>query len=241
MPNTSPLAPKLLKGAFVRLDDMGIAVVPQIIVFQYNPETLTRKFKPYEKPVDKEGTKPDPNPKAQPYDPDEEMDVVVELDATDDLEEPEQHPIAVVSGVAARVAAMEMLMYPASEVGLLSSAVASLAGALFGGAAKIPERRESPVVLLIWGPGRIVPVKITSFSVEEQAFNALLYPIRAKVSVGGLVLTDAYFAPEENGPPLTPAQAMAQTAYRYTVKQRKALAAANVANSVDSVLSMLPF
>jgi hypothetical protein len=242
MTNTSPLAPKLLKGAFIRLDEMGIAPIPQIIVFQYNPESLSRKFKPYEKPVDKEGTKPDHNAKAQPYDPDEEMDVVVELDATDDLEEPERHPIAVVSGVAARIAAMEMLMYPVAEVGLLSSAVASLAGALgFDSSAPIPERLEAPVVLLVWGPGRIVPVKITTFSVEEQAFNAALYPIRAKVSVGVKVLTDAYFTPEENGPPLNAAQSMAQAAYRYTVKQRKALAAANVANTADSILSLLPF
>jgi hypothetical protein len=137
---------------------------------------------------------------------------------------------------------MEMLMYPAGDVGLLSSAVASLAGALgFGSSAPIPERRESPVVLLVWGPGRIVPVKITTFAVEEQAFNAALYPIRAKVSVGVKVLTDAYFEPEKDGPPLSAAQSMAQTAYRYTVKQRKGLAAANVANSADSILSMLPF
>ncbi len=242
MSTTSPLARKLLKGAFIRLDETGIGPVPQIIVFQYNPETLSRKFKTYEKPVDKEGTKPDPAAQAAPYDPEEEMDIVVEFDATDDLEDPLAHPVAVVAGVADRIAAMEMLMYPSDDTGLLSSVVTSLAGAFgIGGGAQIPSRRESPVVLLVWGPGRIVPVKIATFAVEEQAFNPALYPIRAKVTVGVKVLTEDFFNSRAEGRTLTSAEEMAQGAYRYTLKQKKVLAATNVVNSVESALSMLPF
>ena len=77
MATASPLAPKTLKGAFIRLDETGIGAVPQIIVFQYNPENLTRKFKPYEKPADKEGAQVDPTARVAPYDPEEEMDVVI--------------------------------------------------------------------------------------------------------------------------------------------------------------------
>lgn len=243
MANESPLAPLLLKGAFIRLDETAIGAVPQIIVFQYNPESLTRKFKPYEKPAnDKAGEVPDPSARAAPYDPEEEMDIVIELDATDDLEQPERHPITVVTGVADRVAALEMLMYPSDEIGLLSSAITSLAGALgIGGGAEIPKDREAPVVLLTWGPGRVVPVKITGFSVEEQAFNPALYPIRAKVTVGVKVLTEDYFNTRTESKELTPAETMAQAAYRFTFKQKKLLAAANVANNIDSILSTLPF
>jgi hypothetical protein len=244
MANTSPLAPLLLKGAFIRLDETAIGAVPQIIVFQYNPESLSRKFKPYEAPAkDKAGEKPDPSARAAPYDPEEEMDIAVEFDATDDLEQPESHPIAVLAGVADRIAALEMLMYPSDELGLLSSAISSLAGALGlgGGGVEIPKDREVPVVLLTWGPGRVVPVKITSFSVEEQAFNPALYPIRAKVTVGVKVLTEDYFNSRTESKQLTSAEAMAQTAYRYTFKQKKTLAAANVANNLDSILSTLPF
>lgn len=242
MASESPLAAKTLKGAFIRLDETAIGAVPQIIVFQYNPEALTRKFKPYEKPADKEGNVPDPSARATPYDPEEEMDIVIEFDATDDLEHPERHPVTLVTGVADRVAAVEMLMYPSDEVGLLSSAISSLAGALgLGGGAEIPASRETPVVLLSWGPGRIVPVKIASFSVEEQAFNPALYPIRAKVTVGIRVLTEDYFNTRTESKTLTPAETIAQAAYRFTLKQKKLLASANVANSVDSILSTLPF
>ena len=138
---------------------------------------------------------------------------------------------------------MEMLLYPAADVGLLASAVSSLAGALGidSGTAPIPERRESPVILLVWGPGRVVPVKITAFSVEEQAFNVALYPIRAKVTVGLKVLTDDFFKPIAQGAELSPAEKLAQSAYRYTRKQKQVLAAANISNSIESAMAMLPF
>jgi hypothetical protein len=244
MANTSPLAPKLLKGALIRLDETGIGPVPQVIVFQYNPESLSRKLKRAEAKQDKEASKTgNPGDTAQPADPEEEFDLALELDATDDLEEPLKHPVAMAAGVADRIAALEMLLYPADEVGLLSSVVASLAGSLgLGATASIPDRRETPVVLLVWGPGRILPVKIDAVSVEEQAFNPALYPIRAKVTVSVKVLTEDYFdARITDKTPLRPAEEIARSAYRYTLKQKKKLAAANVLNSLDSVLSLLPF
>lgn len=69
MAGSSLLAPRLVKGAFIRLDVTGIGITPQIIAFQYNAESITRKFKPYEKPQDKEGDKPDLNAQMAPYDP----------------------------------------------------------------------------------------------------------------------------------------------------------------------------
>jgi hypothetical protein len=248
MASKSPLAPKILKGAFVRLDDTGIGVFPQIIVFQYNPESLTRKLKPYEKPADKEGVQQDATAQAAPYDPEEEMDVVIAFDAMDDLEEPATHPQTVVAGVADRIAAVEMLMYPSTTTSLLASAVGAIAGALGGalgiggGAAPVPTNPQVPVVLFAWGPGRIVPVKITTFTVEEQAFNSALYPIRAKVTVGVKVLTDAYFTSlATDSKPLTAAQSIAVSAYRAATTQKKVLAAASVASSVESLLATLPF
>jgi hypothetical protein len=244
MANTSPLAPRILKGAFIRLDETGIGAVPQLVIFQYNPESMTRKFKPYVKPADKEADKRDSTDRAAPYDPEEEMDVVIYLDASDDLDQGQGHPQAVVIGVADRVAALEMLMYPSTDVGLLSSAVNAIAGALGAtGGKEVPVNPEVPVVLLAWGPGRIVPVKITSFTVEEQAFNSALYPIRAKVTVGVKVLTEDYFTSKARtkSDTLTPAESLARTAYQVALKQKKTLAAANVTGNLDSVLPGLPF
>ena len=94
-----------------------------------------------------------------------------------------------VTGVADRVSALEMLLYPqeGSLLGeLLGSISASVGGGGAGGsaAAEATPRGSVPVVLFVWGPGRIVPVRLTSFQVEEQAFSPILYPVHAKVTVG---------------------------------------------------------
>jgi hypothetical protein len=46
-----------------------------------------------------------------------------------------------------------------------------------------------PLVLLVWGASRVVPVMLTSFSVTEQFFDPQLNPIQAKIDLGLRVLT----------------------------------------------------
>ena len=48
---------------------------------------------------------------------------------------------------------------------------------------------EAPLALFIWSMNRIVPVRITDFSVTEEAFDPMLNPLRAKVSLGMRVLS----------------------------------------------------
>ena len=232
-------SPKLLKGALVEFSSRFIGPIPNIIIFQYNPETLSRSLSPWKWPEDAEenGAKKSKQETstAQPFDPDETFTLNLELDATDALEEPEKHPVAVISGVADRIAAMEMLLYPDKEGNDLVGAIGDVLSLT---SADEPEPRYSvPIVLFVWGPGRIVPVRLTSFSVEEQAFSTTLYPIRAKVSIGLSVL-----APHElKNHPNTISKEIAITAYEFTLAQKNVLAAANLANSVGSILGMLPF
>ena len=78
-------SPKILKGAFVRFDPKS----PQgrIIVFQYNPERIYRKL---EAPTN--GHFPTQSPR-------EMIIFTLMLDATDDLEFPDQHQDTVESGI----------------------------------------------------------------------------------------------------------------------------------------------
>ena len=48
---------------------------------------------------------------------------------------------------------------------------------------------EAPLLVFVWSRNRIVPVRVTEFSVTEEAFDPDLNPIRAKVSLGLRVLT----------------------------------------------------
>jgi hypothetical protein len=244
-------SPKLLKGALVEFSERFLGPVPNVIIFQYNPEAMTRTLEVWTpgggsmaSGNDTTGTH-NVSQTAQPFDPPETFTLTLELDAADDLESPELHPVTFVSGVANRLAALEMLLYPqqssllggllGSTAGALSGATGSL-GTSLGGAKSVP-RGTVPVLLLVWGPGRIVPVRLTSFSVEEQAYSPQLYPIRAKVSVGLRILSPKDFRSCE----LKLSEELAIAAFKFTRKQKEVLAATNIANSVDSILGMLPF
>ncbi|MBD0259230.1 MAG: hypothetical protein ICV83_26225 [Cytophagales bacterium] len=255
-------SPKLLKGALIEFSERFIGPVPNVIVFQYNPEKMTRSLEIWN-PSGASGSETsasvDASVTAQPFDPPESFTLELELDAADALETPERHPVAFISGVADRIAAMEMLLYPQADGllgGLLGSVTGALSvgasvaggsiggavsgavsGALGGGGAQPVPRGTVPVVLFVWGPGRIVPVRLTTFSVEEQAYSPLLYPIRAKVSIGLKILTPKDFPPCNR----KFSEDLAITAFKFTRKQKEVLAAANMANSVESILSMLPF
>jgi len=230
MPSNYPRSPKLLKGALVELSEPFLGPVPNVIVFQYNPETLSRTMRPWQPPAGQEGL---PNNRAQPFDPEESFSVTLELDATDGLEE--GAAVAVAYGVADRIAALEMLLYPVDDQGsVLGQALGSL-----GGLTSYVPRGSVPVVLFVWGPGRILPVRLTSFSVDEQAFSPTLFPLRATVTVGLQVLTPETF--ERPGHELSASEKLAVVAYKYTRAQKEVLARANLANSVESILGLLPF
>jgi hypothetical protein len=260
--------PKLLQGALIYFGATMIIPVPNIIVFQYNPESMTRTLTPWQ-PLkafvprfDKEGklineeelksyTEQLAN-LAQPYDPQEQFSLVLEVDATDALEHPETHPVAVLTGVADRLAAIEMLMYPPGESllgGLLGSVSASVSVSAEGGVSAsvtvgdvspVVMRKEVPIVLFFWGPGRIVPVRITTLSIEEQQFSPLLYPLRAKATLGVKVLSLRDLVTAEGNPATGFAVDLAEGCYKFTRAQKQALALANLANAAESIIGMLP-
>ena len=117
-------SPKLLKGALIQFSAPMLIPIPNIIIFQYNPETMTRQLSPWvpaqrQVTYDDQGNVKDDklsgeqlNQLSQPFDPQETFSLVLELDAADSLEAPATHPVAVLAGVADRISAMEMLCYP---------------------------------------------------------------------------------------------------------------------------------
>ena len=242
-------SPKLLKGALIEFSERFIGPLPNIIIFQYNPEKMTRTLTVYSPPGAGAATgstgqsaRESAPANAQPDDPTETFSLPLELDATDDLEV--NDPVAVLTGVGDRLAALEILLYPQESLlgGLLGSISASLGGSSLGGGANAQpriQRKTVPIVLFVWGPGRIVPVRLTTFSVEEIAYSPLLYPIQAKVTVGLKVLTATELQSEafKN----VPGKDIALSAYNFTRTQKRILAAANIANTVESILGMLPF
>lgn len=171
-----PNAPRLLKGGLVLLDPVAGAVL-RIIALQYNPDTLTRTLQV-------KGTGAESGDRSEALrlkgPAVETIKLEAEIDATDALEA--SRAPATSLGLHPQLAAIEALVHPASAElrggnGIAASGSLEIAPAL------------APLAVFVFGVQRIVPVRITELSITEEAFDILLNPIRAKVSLGLRVLS----------------------------------------------------
>jgi hypothetical protein len=171
---TFPGSPRVLKGALVSIDPMS--PIPNVIVFQYNPDTLTRTLKP--RVASGDAARAEAQRLTGP--PEETIKVDVEIDAADQLEASD--PITTALGIHPQLAALEMINYPKSSVVIANTAL------LAGGVIEVIPP-DAPLTLFIWGAQRILPVRVTDCSITEEAYDPLLNPIRAKVGLGLKVLS----------------------------------------------------
>ncbi len=242
----------LLKGALVAFTPTFLPVpVPDVTVFQYNPESLTHTWsQPTPAPSGdaaagssgRTGTTTG-NPLAVPGMPGEQFDLSIFLDANEDIAAGgPSGALASASGVYTRLAAMEMLLYPASAASssLLGQASAAIAGA-FGGSAppqqSVPDSAV-PVTLFIWGPLRIVPVRLTGLTITETLYDTMLNPVHAEAKLALKVLSPAEL--QATGADADVLAKVATVAYEYTLSVRQAAALANLANAAQSIIGMLP-
>lgn len=176
MASDFPGRPRLLKGALV-VFEASVPVPTNLIAFQFNPDNVTRAFEQQHDPRD---TRRNSGDTMFVLPPTETFRMSVELDAADQLAEAD--PIAVATGLHPTLAALELLLYPSSIDLILAKALAVV------GSGRVKPGRI-PIVMLVWGPLRIVPVRVESVSITEEAFDQLLNPIRAKVDLGLRTLT----------------------------------------------------
>lgn len=168
-----PGSPKLLKGAIV-----GVSVIDplsSVVIFQYNPDTLTRTIRV--SAAGHEGDKSEALRLKGP--PDETIRLDVEIDATDQLEQGDE--AAEQLGVYPALSRLELLLYPSSTT-VIANEILAAAGVIEVVAP------EAPLTLLVWGPKRVLPVRMNGFTIAEEAFDPNLNPIRAKVSLDLMVL-----------------------------------------------------
>jgi hypothetical protein len=174
---TFPGSPRLIKSGIV-LIDAATSVVRRVIVLQYSPDTLSRSFQV--QAIGESGDRTEAlRLKGAPV---ETIKLEAEIDATDQLEFPDQNPATRQFGIFPQLAALETLIYPTSAQ-LNNSNRLARAGTL----EIVP--METPLALFVWSKTRILPVRVTELSVTEEAFDPNLNPIRAKVSLGLRVLS----------------------------------------------------
>ena len=170
-----PGSPRLIKAGIALLDpDSG--ALQRLIALQYNPDTLTRTLTPKApgETTDRSEALRLKGPPVETIKLEAEIDVVDLLDEGDGTAES--------AGIAPQLAALETIVYPTSAQ--LQATDAKARSGTLEIAAVI-----SSLALFIWGRHRVVPVRITEFSITEEAFDPALNPIRAKVSLGMRVLS----------------------------------------------------
>ncbi|PTS80560.1 hypothetical protein DBR17_10660 [Sphingomonas sp. HMWF008] len=179
-----PNSPQILKAALISL---GPTIpVPRLIMLQYNPAELTRQLHPdFEKTGD---TPTGTNLLAGPAV--ETIQMTARISAVDQLES--NDATAMAFGIHPQLATLEMMLFPTT-----SSIVQGLAQMMLGVLEIVPP--ESPLTIFVWGPQRVLPVQITSYSVTETMHDTRLNPIDASVTMDMKVLTYQDFSPEQTG------------------------------------------
>jgi hypothetical protein len=234
------MAGQYLRGALIEFTESFPIPLPNVILFQYNPETMTHTWTPAKTGgVSAPGQSPS-NPLAITGPPEESFSFTVIMDAGDTIADGSAITagLAEISGVYPRLAALEMLLFPTAPPG--GGLIGSVSSALgLGGstppATSVPSA-QLPTVLFVWGPGRIAAVRVTALTITEKLFDGtLLVPTHAEAQLGLKVLTQPELQYVDG-----PLGILATGAATYMTGLREALAIANLANSVESIIGMLP-
>jgi hypothetical protein len=182
-----PRAPRMLRGGLVRLDPVARSIV-DVVVFQFNPDTLTRTLTPRAmagEPGDRQEVLRLTGP------PHETVKFDAEIDATDQLADALPQPpntldpstdAVVTQGLLPALATLERLITPtAAQLLAIDS--------LFDQGMLEVAPVQAPLTVLVWGVKRVVPVLVSSLSITEEAFDPKLQPIRVKASFECKVLS----------------------------------------------------
>jgi hypothetical protein len=224
-----------MRGVLVEYGMNILGPIPNIVIFQFNPEQLVRTIV-IPQPPPPASAQPRTETHAAAAPPSESFDVTARFSAADDL-----GAGGVVSaiprlfGVGPQIAALEKMVYPqATPGGLIGAAIDAIGSALSGPSAPAPSqpvpRVPLPRILFIWGPSRVLPVTITSMTITEQKYDMLLNPVQVEVRIGMQVSRQA---PTDD--------VVGAGAYKYTQMIKDTQATLNLAKVIEFAVDIIPF
>ena len=218
----------LLRGALIEYASDFFGPLPNLVIFQFNPDTLSRNISIPERPT---GATSRETSQAGNI-PVERITLTAHFSAADQLNT--GNIIAQELGIGPQLAALEKMVYPSNLIGgLLGEALDKIGDALgLGGdddAPKQPIPREKyPRILFIWGKTRVLPVLLESMSITEQQYDSSLNPIQAEVALGLAVASN-------------PDDKVGKGALKYSNLAKEAQAIVNLANTVELSIDLIPF
>jgi len=229
--------PFFLRGALIEYGSDVLGPIPNIVVFQFNPDRIARTLN---MPRDNAAaSRPDEARQREAHTtgaaPVESFTITAHFSAADDLGQGEAIPR--VFGIGPQLAALEKMAYPTAGLlsGAIGAAVDAIGDAIGAGADQTPTRaiprEDAPRILFIWGPTRVLPVEIQSMTITEQKFDALLNPVQAEVQIG---LAVAVIPPDSDDD-------IGKGALTYTQTVKEAQALVNLAKAVELAVEIIPF
>jgi len=217
-----------LRGALIEYGTSLIGPIPNIVIFQFNPESLSRTLQIPTRP-----TGPTQRETTQAGEKTfEKITFKAHFSAANMLDE--DKALAKLFGIGPQLAALEKMVLPSSKIaGLIGAAIDAIGDALGGGddapAQPIP-REKYPRILFIWGLTRVLPVTIDSMSISELEYDAILNPLRAEVDI-----TLSVNAVDDCSDDV-----LAKGALEYSTIAKEAQAIANLANTAEQIVDLIP-
>jgi len=218
-----------MRGALIEYGSDFLGPIPNVVIFQFNPESLSRRIQIPPRPT---GATSRETSQAGEV-PIERITLTAYFNAADQLKE--DNALARAFGIGPQLAALEKMVYPAGRLsGLIGEAIDAIGDAISGGddnpVQPIP-RQEYPKLLFIWGVTRVLPVIIESMTINEQHYDSLLNPIQAEVALN-LTVIDVGQCSDD---------LIAKGALEYTNIAKDAQAIANLANTIQQIVDLIPF
>ncbi|GGY40123.1 MULTISPECIES: hypothetical protein [Pseudoduganella] len=219
----------LLRGALIEYGTSLIGPIPNVVIFQYNPESLARTLQIPARPTG--STRRETTQAGEKTF--ERIAFKAHFSAANMLDEGKV--LADLFGIGPQLAALEKMVLPSAKLaGLIGAAIDAIGSALGGGdtpepAQPIP-RETYPRILFIWGPTRVLPVTIDSMSITELDYDAILNPLRAEVDIA-LSVIDVDDCSDD---------ILAKGALTYSTIAKEAQAIANLANTAEQAVDLIP-
>jgi len=220
----------LVRGALIEYGTDLIGPIPNVVIFQFNPESLSRSLQIPQRP-----TGPTQRETTQAGQKTfEKISFKAHFSAANMLDE--DKALAKMFGIGPQLCALEKMVLPSSKIaGLIGEALDAVGEALgLGGGDDAPAqpipREKYPRILFIWGLTRVLPVTIDSMTIAELEYDALLNPLRAEVDVQLSVIAIDQCSDDLLG----------KGALEYTTIAKEAQAIANLANTAEQIVELIP-
>jgi len=218
-----------LRGALIEYGSGLIGPIPNAVIFQFNPESLSRSLQIPQRPTG--ATQRETTQAGEKTF--ERITLKAHFTAADMLAE--DKVLAKLVGIGPQLAALEKMVLPSSKIaGAIGAVIDAIGKALGGGgdppAQPIP-REKYPRILFIWGLTRVLPVTIDSMSISELEYDSVLNPLRAEVDMTLSVISVDQCSDDT----------LAKGALEFSTIAKEAQAIANLANTAEAIVELIPF